>query len=336
MKIPRLALIGCGYWGKNHARNLSALGALKLICDPSGYGRDNAGKFAPDCGLADRADEAFQRGDIDGVVIATPAETHCELALKAFSAGKHVMVEKPMALTYGDALKMKAASEEAERILLVGHLLEYHPAITAIKDLIANGSLGKIQYIYSNRLNFGKIRTEENALWSFAPHDIALILRLTGAAPFEVSCTGGNYITPNLADVSVSHLHFDHGVRAHIFVNWLNPFKEQKLVVIGDRKMAVFNDTDPNEKLVIYNQHVEFDGRVPVLEKAERDVIELPADEPLRTQCQTFLDCIRSGTKPLTDAQSGIDVLRVLQACQRSLQSNGQPTKLSEIGKEDA
>lgn len=336
MKTPKLALIGCGYWGKNHARNLFALGALKLICDPSDHGRENAGKFAPDCELVDQADEAFKRSDIDGVVIATPAETHCELALKAFAAGKHVMVEKPMALTYRDALNMKSASEEAGRTLLVGHLLEYHPAITAIKEFIANGRLGKIQYIYSNRLNFGKIRTEENALWSFAPHDIALILRLTGAAPFEVSCTGGNYITPNLADVSVSHLHFDQGVRAHIFVNWLNPFKEQKLVVIGDKKMAVFNDTDPKEKLVIYNQRVDFDGHVPVLEKAERDVVPLPVAEPLRTQCEVFLDCIRNGTKPLTDAQSGIDVLRVLQACQHSLQSNGQPTKLSEISQNDA
>lgn len=328
---PRIALIGCGYWGKNHARNLSALGALTLICDPSEHGRENAASFAPACERVDQADEAFGRSDIDGVVIATPAETHCELALKAFDAGKHVMVEKPMALTYRDALKMKAASEQAERTLLVGHLLEYHPAITAIKELIADGSLGKIQYIYSNRLNFGKIRTEENALWSFAPHDIALILRLTGAPPFEVSCTGGNYITPNLADVSVSHLHFDRGVRAHIFVNWLNPFKEQKLVVIGDKKMAVFNDTDPHEKLVIYDQHVDFDGRIPVLEKAEREVVALPAAEALRTQCEVFLDCIQNGTKPLTDAQSGIDVLRVLQACQVSLQSNGRPTRLSEI-----
>lgn len=331
MKQPSIALIGCGYWGKNHARNLSALGALKVICDPSEAGHENARRLAPECERIDDANHVFYRDEIDGIVIATPAETHCDLALKAFAAGKHVMVEKPMALTYADALKMKAASEKADRTLLVGHLLEYHPAITAIKDRIADGSLGKINYIYSNRLNFGKIRTEENALWSFAPHDIALILRLIGTTPFEVNCTGGSYITPNLADVSVSNLHFTNGVRSHIFVNWLNPFKEQKLVVIGDKKMAVFNDTDPSEKLVIYDQHVDFQGSVPVLAKADREVVELPPAEPLRTQCETFLNCIRTGRLPLTDAQSGIDVLRVLQACQVSLQSNGRPTHLSEI-----
>ena len=331
MKTPSLALIGCGYWGKNHARNLIALGALKLICDPSPSGRENARRFAPDCEIVDDAKQAFMRDDIDGIVIATQAETHCELALQAFAAGKHVMVEKPMALTYSDALKMKAASEAANRTLLVGHLLEYHPAITAIKERVANGCLGNIQYVYSNRLNFGKIRVEENALWSFAPHDIALILRIIGNAPVEVTCTGGSYISQNIADVCISNLHFKNGVRAHIFVNWLNPFKEQKLVIIGDKKMAVFDDTHPTEKLIIYNQHVDFDGQIPVLETADREIISLPPAEPLRTQCEVFLDCIQTGNKPLTDAQSGIDVLRVLQACQTSLQNNGLPTDLDEI-----
>ena len=328
---PRLALIGCGYWGKNHARNLSELGVLAMVCDPSEAGRTLAHELAPKAEIYSDPEEAFQREDIDAVVIATPAETHCDLALRAFAAGKHVAVEKPMALTYADALKMDAAAKAHQRILLVGHLLEYHPAVTAIKELIADGSLGKIQYIYSNRLNFGKIRVEENALWSFAPHDIALILRLTGAVPFEVNCTGGSYITPNLADVSVANLHFDNSVRAHIFVNWLNPFKEQKLVVIGDKKMAVFSDTEPVEKLVIYNQHVDFDGRIPTLEKADHEVIALPKAEPLRTQSEAFLRAIQTGEAPLTDGYSGTNVLRVLQACQISLQSNGRPTALSEI-----
>jgi predicted dehydrogenase len=327
----RLALIGCGYWGKNHARNLSALGVLKMVCDPSEAGRAKALELAPDAEIYNDPDKALKSDQIDAVVIATPAETHCDLALRAFAEGKHVLVEKPMALTYADALKMHEAAQTHGRILMVGHLLEYHPAVTKIKELIADGSMGKIQYIYSNRLNFGKIRIEENALWSFAPHDIALILRLTGAVPFEVTCTGGSYITPNLADVSISNLHFVNGVRAHIFVNWLNPFKEQKLVVIGDKKMAVFNDTEPVEKLVIYDQHVEFDGRIPILEKAEHEVIPLPKAEPLRTQCEAFLEAIRTGKQPLTDSTSGTNVLRVLQACQISLQSNGRPTALSEV-----
>lgn len=328
---PRIALIGCGYWGKNHARNLNALGVLAMVCDPSEAGRTLAAELAPEAEIVAAPSSVFARDDIDGVVIATPAETHCDLAQQAFAAGKHVLVEKPMALTHADALRMDNAAKAHKRILMVGHLLEFHPAITKIKEFIANGSMGKIQYIYSNRLNFGKIRTEENALWSFAPHDIALILRLIGSVPFEVNCTGGNYITPNLADVSISNLHFVNGVRAHIFVNWLNPFKEQKLVVIGDKKMAVFNDTDPHEKLVVYDQHVDFDGRTPILEKADREVIQLPAAEPLRTQCEAFLTAITSGEPPLTDAQSGIQVLRVLQACQISLQSNGRPTPLTEV-----
>jgi predicted dehydrogenase len=327
----RIALIGCGYWGKNHARNLSALGVLALICDPSEAGRAKAKELAPDADISDKPESAFERDDIDAVVIATPAQTHCDLALKAFASGKHVLVEKPMALTYADAAKMNEAAIGHGRVLMVGHLLEFHPAITKIKELIADGSIGKIQYLYSNRLNFGKIRTEENALWSFAPHDIALIHRLTGAVPFEVTCTGGSYITPNLADVSISNLHFVNGVRAHIFVNWLNPFKEQKLVVIGDKKMAVFNDTEPVEKLVIYNQHVEFDGRMPILEQADREIIELPTAEPLRAECEAFLEAIRTGTAPLTDGESGMNVLRVLQACQISLQSNGRPVNISEI-----
>jgi predicted dehydrogenase len=331
MPTPRIALIGCGYWGKNHARNWSALGALAMVCDPAESGRALAGEIAPEATITEDPSDAFSNPDIDAVVIATPAETHYELAHQAFAAGKHVLVEKPMALTYADAVRIDESAKRYGRILMVGHLLEFHPAITKIKALIADGSMGKIQYIYSNRLNFGKIRTEENALWSFAPHDIALIHRLTGAVPFEVTCTGGSYITPNLADVSISNLHFVNGVRAHIFVNWLNPFKEQKLVVIGDKKMAVFNDTEPVEKLVVYNQHVEFNGRVPVLEKAEKDVIELPQAEPLRTQCEAFLKAITEGSQPLTDGSSGIEVMRVLEASQLSLQSNGRPVATRDI-----
>jgi len=331
MELPNLAVLGCGYWGKNHVRNFQALGALKLVCDPSEAGRHKAQELAPEVEVAENPEDAFDRDDIDGVVIATPAETHCHLAIKAMEQGKHVLVEKPIALNYADAVRMKACADKEGRILMVGHLLEYHPAFVRIRELLQNGELGQLQYIYSNRLNFGKIRVEENALWSFAPHDIALMLRLTGHSPLEVACMGGNYITPNLADVTVSNLLFNGGVRGHIFVNWLNPFKEQKLVIIGNQKMAVFNDTDPVEKLAIYDQHVEFDGRLPVLAKADREVVELPAAEPLRAECQEFLDCIQTGRQPLTDAQSGIEVLRVLQACQVSLQLNGRPTALSDI-----
>jgi UDP-2-acetamido-3-amino-2,3-dideoxy-glucuronate N-acetyltransferase len=213
---------------------------------------------------------------------------------------------------------------------MVGHLLEYHPAILRLRALVGEGSLGRVNYIYSNRLNFGKIRTEENALWSFAPHDIAVILRLVGEMPIQVTCSGGSYVTPNLADVTVSCLQFSGGLRAHIFVSWLNPFKEQKLVVVGDRKMAVFNDTTPQDKLVLYDQRVDLNNRQPVLQKHGVQTIEIPADEPLRNECLHFLECVRTRQQPLSDAASGIDVLRVLQACQSSLQLNGRPVVLGD------
>ena len=193
------------------------------------------------------------------------------------------------------------------------------------------GDLGKTCYIYSNRLNFGKIRVEENALWSFAPHDIAVILRLMGESPIEVTSTGGSYITPNLADVTVSCLHFRSGVRAHIFVSWLNPFKEQKLVVVGDKKMAVFNDLLQEGKLTIYNQQVHVRDRLPVLEKGDATVEIISTEEPLKRECRHFLECIATRTRPLTDGKSGVEVLKVLQACQISLQLNGKPIALADV-----
>jgi UDP-2-acetamido-3-amino-2,3-dideoxy-glucuronate N-acetyltransferase len=200
-----------------------------------------------------------------------------------------------------------------------------------LRELIRENVLGKIHYIYSNRLNFGKIRTEENALWSFAPHDVAVIVRMVGEMPIEVTSVGGSYITPNLADVTVSTLHFSAGLRAHIFVSWLNPFKEQKLVIVGETKMAVFNDMADQEKLVLFNQHVELSNRQPVLRREASTVVPLAREEPLRNECLHFIDCIRSRRQPLTDATSGVQVLKVLQACQISLQLNGRPVLLSDV-----
>jgi len=195
--------------------------------------------------------------------------------------------------------------------------------------LITTGELGKIHYIYSNRLNFGKVRTEENALWSFAPHDIALILRLIGQAPVEVSACGGSYLTKGIADTTVSNLRFDNDSRAHIFVSWLHPFKEQRLVVVGDKNMAIFNDVAPfGEKLKLCTQNVEFDGPIPILKKDDTEFVEHANTEPLREECNHFLDCIQSRKLPLTNAQSGIDVLKVLHACQQSIEQNGGPVVL--------
>lgn len=328
--LPKVALIGCGYWGKNLCRNFSALGALGMVVDSTETGQVNARSIAPDVQFSSKFEDALTNPDLEGVALATPAETHAELAIQAMKAGKDVFVEKPMALTIEDAERMNAVADQTDRILMVGHLLEYHPAVLKLRELIDSGELGKINYIYSNRLNFGKVRTEENALWSFAPHDVAVILRLMGQSPIEISATGGSYLTKGLADVTVSNLRFSNESRAHIFVSWLHPFKEQRLVVVGDEKMAIFNDVLPlGEKLRVYPQTVEFDrNKIPVLKKEDAQFVEHSDTEPLREECRHFLDCVATRRPPLTDAQSGIEVLRVLNACQSSIQQNGTPTSL--------
>jgi UDP-2-acetamido-3-amino-2,3-dideoxy-glucuronate N-acetyltransferase len=294
--------------------------------DSSDSGKANALMIAPQVSVEASFEEVLCNPSIRGVALATPAETHSSLAIRAMESGKDVFVEKPMALTLKDAERMKEVADREGRILMIGHLLEYHPAVLKLRELISNGSLGKVNYIYSNRLNFGKVRTEENALWSFAPHDVAVILRLMGVSPIEASATGGTYLTKGLTDVTVSNLRFSNESRAHIFVSWLHPFKEQRLVVVGDRKMAIFNDVAPKgEKLQLYPNSVEFQGNLPVLMKKDMQFVEHLETEPLLEECEHFLKCILSRDKPLTDASSGIEVLKVLHACQASIEQNGLP-----------
>ena len=234
-----------------------------------------------------------------------------------------------MALSIFDAEAMQRVSKETSRILMVGHLLEYHPAVLKLREVIKSGELGKINYIYSNRLNFGKIRTQENALWSFAPHDIAVILRLLHQTPVEVSANGGSYLTRGVDDITISNLRFSDESRAHIFVSWLHPFKEQRLVVVGDKKMAIFNDVNSfGKKLMMYPQTVEFQSNLPILKKEDAEYIDHAETEPLREECAHFLECMKSRKAPLTDARSGIEVLKVLHACQESIEQNGVPTSL--------
>ena len=283
----------------------------------------------PNAIISDNFDDILGDDQIQGIALATQAETHADLAIQAMHAGKDVFVEKPMALSISDAEAMQTVANETGLILMVGHLLEYHPAVLKLRELIDTGELGKINYIYSNRLNFGKVRTEENALWSFAPHDVAVILRLLGQSPVEISASGGAYLNKGIADVTVSNLRFSDDSRAHIFVSWLHPYKEQRLVVVGDKKMAIFNDVNPfGEKLRIYPQSVEFDGRLPVLKKEDAEFIEHADTEPLREECAHFLECMKTRDNPLTDAHSGIEVLKVLHACQESIEQNGVPISL--------
>ena len=327
--IPKIALVGCGYWGKNLCRNFNELGVLAQVVDATESGQTTARSIAPESEIISNFDELLENPSIEAIALATPAETHADLAVRAMQHGKDVFVEKPMALTLDEAEKMKSVADENDRILMVGHLLEYHPAVLKLRDLIASGELGKINYVYSNRLNFGKVRTEENALWSFAPHDVAVILRLMGTFPHEISATGGSYLTKGLADVTVSNLRFPDGSRAHIFVSWLHPFKEQRLVVIGDSKMAIFNDVAPyGEKLVLYPQKVEFEDRIPILRKEDAQPVHYSDAEPLREECWHFIESVAKRSNPLTDAQSGINVLKVLHGCQSSINQNGMPITL--------
>jgi UDP-2-acetamido-3-amino-2,3-dideoxy-glucuronate N-acetyltransferase len=329
-EYPKVAVVGCGYWGKNLVRNFRDLGALEMIFDPSEQGRLLARELAPETTIVENLESVLENDQIAAVALATPAETHQDMAEQCMRAGKDVFVEKPMALTVAEGESMLAVSMSCERILMVGHLLEYHPAVVKLRALLDGGELGKLRYVYSNRLNFGKVRTEENALWSFAPHDLAVILRLMGESPLEVTTSGGTYLTPSLADLTVSCLRFSDERRAHVFVSWLHPFKEQRLVVVGDSKMAVFDDVAPHEqKLVLYPNRVEFDNQMPVLHKEDACNVEFSPDEPLQLECAHFLECVGNRTQPLTDAKSGIDVLRVLQACQDSLEENGNPVSLT-------
>lgn len=321
----RVAVVGCGYWGKNLVRNFHELGALAAVCDPLGIGRDSASRIAPDVKIVSNYRDILD-SNIQGIVIATPAETHCDLALEALAAGKDVFVEKPLALRAADGRRMVLQARANACILMVGHVLEYHPAIQCLIGLIRSGQLGTVQYLYSHRLSLGKVRREENALWSFAPHDIAIILRIIGSLPFQVTACGGTYIQPNIADVTVTNLLFDSGVRAHIHVSWLHPFKEQRLVVIGSQKMASFDDV--SKQLVLYDQRVDIERGEPVPVRGEGSEVKFTPQEPLRLECQAFLESMSSREHPLTDGSTGVDVLTVLEAAQRSLVTNGVPVSL--------
>lgn len=321
-----VAVVGCGYWGKNLVRNFAQLGALAMVCDSTETGRATAAQIAPSVPVVADFD-AVLAANVDAVVIATPAETHYDLGCRVLEAGKDLFVEKPLALTYDQGLRMVHLAEQYDRILMVGHVLEYHPAIIALRELVHSGALGKIYYIYSNRLSLGKIRREENILWSFAPHDVAVILRLMGTTPFQVSACGSGYIQPNIADVTVTNLLFDNSVRAHIHVSWLHPFKEQRLVVIGSQKMASFDDVA--KKLVLYDQRVEWKEGEPIPVRGAGEEVAFSDDEPLRQECKAFLEAVSTRRPPLTDGYSGLQVLRILQAAQRSLVMNGEPVALA-------
>jgi UDP-2-acetamido-3-amino-2,3-dideoxy-glucuronate N-acetyltransferase len=329
--MTKVAVVGCGYWGKNLARNFYQLKSLTAICDASEEILTKQSEKYPDIILTTNFTEILNNNDIKALSIAVPAEHHFSLTKEALLHGKDVMVEKPLALNHRDGLELIRLAEEKNRILMVGHLLEYHPAVNKLYEIVKSGELGVLNYIYSHRLNLGKVRQEENILWSFAPHDISIILNLAGDMPQVVSSSGGSYLQPTIADVTVTNLHFANGIRAHIFVSWLHPYKEQKLVVIGSRKMAVFDDVAREGKLKIYDKGIEWKNGVPLVRQTAESTLFFTEEEPLQLECLHFIRCIQERIKPRTDGKAGLQVLKVLEASQLSLERGGEPIDMKEV-----
>jgi UDP-2-acetamido-3-amino-2,3-dideoxy-glucuronate N-acetyltransferase len=323
-KSVSVGVVGCGYWGRNLVRNFHQLGALAAVCDVEPGNLEEMRRTYSVFAISD-FEELLSMPEVQAVVLATPAASHYQLAKRAMLHGKDVFVEKPLALRLDEGEELVEIARKHSRILMVGHLLHYHPAIIELRRLIDLGELGRVEYISSSRLNLGKLRTEEDILWSFAPHDIAAVLHLLGETPTSVAAQGASYLNHPISDVTLTILGFKSGVKAHIFVSWLHPFKEQKLVIVGNRKMAVFDDTQSEQKLVLYPHRIEWVNRQPVARRAAVEVVELSKEEPLRGECSHFLDCVRDRKTPQTDGENGLRVLRVLHAAGQSVREQGHP-----------
>lgn len=334
-----IGLVGLGYWGKNILRNLYEMGAICMAFDTDTKCISQRKEQFPDIEYTTALDDILSNQKIRAVAIASPAVTHYEIAKKSLLAGKDVFIEKPLSLKASEGEELVRIAVEKKRILMVGHILQYHPAVNKLKEIISNGELGKIQYVYSNRLSIGKLRTEENILWSFAPHDISVILMLLNEEPENVTAFGGDYLNKGIYDTTMTTIEFRNGVKGHIFVSWLHPFKEQKLIVVGSKAMAVFDDVS-SEKLFLYPHKIEWlEGKVPVATKADYKVIPFEKAEPLKEELKHFIDCVKSRTQPKTDGNEGLKVLRILEAAEKSLSSNHcavpiqqQSSKTSAVG----
>ena len=320
--MARIAHIGYGYWGRNLVRNFAELGALAAVVDENRAAAEDAASTYDVSALS--FDEVLADPSIDGVSIASPAPLHASQAGRALEAGKHVFVEKPLALDIADAERVCDLARKHDRTLMVGHLLQYHPVFAALRDMVGAGELGRIRYAYSNRLSLGKFRHEENVLWSFAPHDFSMILSLFGEEPSSVTAQGNVSFLPDVADLAGVQMHFPSGGSAHVLTSWMHPFKEQRLVVIGEKASAVFEDSaaDWGRKLALYRHGFDLSGPAPVPRKADAEHVEVPRSEPLKNECSHFVDCIDNGRQPLTDGDEGLRVLKLLQAAEEALAKN--------------
>lgn len=306
-----IAVIGCGHWGKNLVRNFSELGVLNAVCDPN---KKLADYFAKEYSVNNLSfDQINNSHEIDGVVLAVPAPLHASMSMESMNCGKHVYVEKPLAMNLAEAQKMIVCAKKNNVKMMVGHLLQYHPIFISVKEYIKSNEIGSLLYIYSNRLSLGKVRSEEDVIWSFAPHDISMILSLVEDQPNQVRTETSCILQPNIPDTATLYLDFKSNVRAHISVSWLNPIKEQKLVVIGNKGMVVFDDTKPwHEKFALYRHRINQTSDVLNIEKSEVEYIHVEESEPLKNECKHFIDIVNQNIQPYTDGNEGLNVLKVL------------------------
>ncbi len=321
----RVGVVGLGYWGPNLARNLAAIPGCELawLCDASGQARAKLERSFPTVRATGELEELLGDGELDAIVLATPVPTHAELAIAVAGAGKHCFVEKPLATTAADAERAVAAAAQAERILMVGHLLEYHPAVARLKELIDSDELGELFYLYGNRLNLGVLREDENALWSLGAHDVSVVLALIGEEPVECEAHGSSYVREGIEDVVFCYLRFGSGAVAHLHLSWLDPHKERRITVVGSKRMATFDDMQIEGKLTVYDKGFDEDTRSwgeYIARSGDIYSPRIPSLEPLRLECEHFIECVRTGQTPRSDGHSGLRVVGVLEQLQRSLE----------------
>jgi predicted dehydrogenase len=334
--MVKVAVVGVGYWGPNFVRILDELADSELVavCDADSKKFERLSGLYPHIDFTDDLDTVLRDDRIEAVVVATGSDSHYEVAKKCLMAGKHTLVEKPLALRSSDAMDLVKVAGDGSRVLLVGHLLRYHNGVVKLREYIDNGYLGKVLYIYTTRVNLGKIRKEESALWSFATHDISLVNFLLGGEPEYVTASGQSYVREGVEDVVFVTLHYAGRVMAHLHVSWLDPHKIRKTTVVGDKKMAVLDDMQATEKLRIYDKGVDFVpsygdyGESLSIRVGDIYIPKIDMVEPLRVECQHFLDCITKGVKPLTGGEHGLQVLRVLEAAERSLREGSKAIRV--------
>jgi predicted dehydrogenase len=325
-----VGVVGLGYWGPNLARNFAAIDGCELawLCDASEQARARLAPVFPAARTSGELSALLGDPDLDAVVLATPVPTHAELAVSVLEAGKHCFVEKPLATNALDAERALAAAERSGRTLMVGHLLEYHPAVARLKEVIAGEELGELYYVYGNRLNLGKLRADENALWSLGAHDVSVVLHLIGEEPVECVAQGASFVREGVQDVVFCYLRFPSGIVAHLHLSWLDPHKERRLTVVGARRMATFDDMLIEGKLTIYDKGFDQDTRSwgeYITRSGDTFSPQIPNVEPLRVECEHFVECLRTGMTPRSDGHSGLRVVRVLESLQRSLDAAGGP-----------